>query len=418
MWLSASGFKRVAVALKLGPVRALRLLLILSTLILSSSTFAAAQSFNDWLAAFKVEAAAKGISQSTISSAFQDVQPIDRVLELDRRQPEHFRTFWQYLNGAISDKRIHRAQELAAQHRDLLAEVQRRYGVQPRFLLAFWALESNFGDHTGGFNVIAALATLAHDTRRSAFFREQLLQALKILDGGHIAAGAMTGSWAGAMGQLQFIPSTFTGFAVDADGDGRRDIWQSLPDIFASAANYLASEGWNGRQTWGREVHLPADFNWELAGLAEKKKLREWQAIGVRRFGGGNLPAEDMEASVIVPSGHKGPAFLVYRNFRTTLIWNRSILYAVAIGHLADRIAGQPALQSPRPLEERALSRQEVEEFQRLLGQLGYDAGEPDGLVGSRTRGALRAFQKSQGLPADGHPSSDVLAVLRNAASS
>ncbi len=368
--------------------------------------------FQSWLAAFKQEAAAKGIRADTIETAFAGVTPIARVLEKDRSQREFTLTFSGYMRSSVTESRVERAQRLLQEHRGLLERVQAKYGVQPRFLVSFWGLESNFGDYTGGFSVIGALATLAHDTRRGAFFRSELLNALQILDEGHIAAARMTGSWAGAMGQVQFIPSTFVNFAVDFDGDGRRDIWNSLPDIFASAANYLSQEGWRGDETWGREVLLPMGFDYGHASLKKRKPLNAWAEVhGLKQGNGGPLPRADLEASLVLPAGHRGPAFLVYRNYRTILIWNRSILYALAVGHLADRIAGAPALASLP--EEKAISVRDIEEMQTLLNAKGYDAGEPDGLVGRRTRAALSAYQRSVGEPADGHPTLEILKLLR-----
>jgi membrane-bound lytic murein transglycosylase B len=310
---------------------------------------------------------------------------------------------------------VEKARRLLAENRALLEKVAEEYGVQPRFLVSFWGLESNFGEHTGGYQVIAALATLAHEGRRHDFFRAQLFDALKILDEGHIGVAEMTGSWAGAMGQLQFIPSTFVNFAVDYDGDGQRDIWRSLPDIFASAANYLSQEGWRGDRNWGRQVALPPDFDYSLASLAVKYPLSEWATTyGLRDVDGGPLPVVDgMEAALVLPAGYRGPAFLVYENFETILIWNRSILYAVSVGHLADRIDGAPALSAEALPDEQPLSLKAIEEMQALLNERGYDAGKPDGMVGPQTREALRAFQLAQGLPADGYPTLDVIERLR-----
>ncbi|WP_020593550.1 lytic murein transglycosylase [Kiloniella laminariae] len=371
------------------------------------------QSFDQWLSEFKREARTKGISDKTLEESFQGVQPIPKIIEYDRRQPEFTRTFWSYLDRAVDPTRIKKAQELEQKHRVLLDQISQKYGVQKRFLLAFWGLESNFGEHTGGFSVIAANATLAYDTRRSDFFRTQLLEALKIVQGGHISAEKMTGSWAGAMGHLQFIPSTYTMYAVDENGDGRQDIWQSLPDVFGSAANYLGQIGWTDKYTWGREVRIPSDFNWDLAGLETNLPLAEWQIQGVRSIDGTNLPDAMIEASLILPAGHKGPAFLVYSNYRKILNWNRSILYAIAVGHLSDRIAGAGPLQTVRQQDERALHRTEVEEIQSLLVKQGFDVGEPDGIVGQKTREGIRAYQKKVGLPGDGYPDEDLLNRLR-----
>ncbi|MGF1630873.1 MAG: lytic murein transglycosylase [Kiloniellaceae bacterium] len=378
---------------------------------------AAASDFDSWLAGLRQEAIGRGIRAETLESALAGLQPLPEVIERDRSQREFTLTFTRYMRGAITESRVEKARRLLEEHRPLLEKVAAEYGVQPRFLVSFWGLESNFGEHTGGYSVVAALATLAHEGRRHDFFRAQLLDALQILDEGHIPVREMTGSWAGAMGQLQFIPSTFVNFAVDYDGDGHRDIWHSLPDIFASAANYLSQEGWRGDRTWGRQVMLPPLFDYSLASLSIKKPLGEWASTyGLRDADGGPLPAVDgMEGSVVLPAGHRGPAFLVYENFNTILIWNRSILYAISVGHLADRIDGAPALSAAALPDEEPVSLKAIEEMQALLNARGYDAGKPDGLVGPQTREALRAYQAAQGLPADGYPTPEIIARLRAA---
>ena len=304
--------------------------------------------FDEWLAELRVEARTKGISEGTLNTALAGIEPLERVIELDRNQPEFKKDFWSYFDLMVNNARIAKGRRMLFRHRKILEDIQSRYGVQPRFLVAIWGLETNFGSNLGGFPVIRSLATLAHDTRRSSFFRAELLQALKILDEGHINISTMKGSWAGAMGQLQFMPSTFIRFAVDEDKDGRKDIWYSLPDVFASAANFLSGYNWRGDMTWGREVHLPSGFDHGLDGLDTKKPLAEWQELGVRRINGNNLPVFDTKASLILPSGVNGPAFLVYQNYRSIMHWNRSHLYALAVCHLADRLAGTGSLHSRR----------------------------------------------------------------------
>lgn len=370
--------------------------------------------FAAWVSELRREALGKGISNATLDSALTGITPIERIIELDRRQPEFTQTFWRYLDLRVSETRITRGKALLVQHADLLKAIEQKYRVQPRFLVAFWGLESNFGDHFGGYPVVQAVATLAYDPRRSRFFRSQLFDALRILDRGDITAQQMRGSWAGAMGHLQFIPSTFVQYAVDEDGDGRRDIWNSLPDVFASAANYLSQIGWRGGETWGREVKLPDGFDVQLASLRTKKPLGEWQALGVRRIDGQPLPTTDIAGSIILPQGHQGPAFVVYNNFRRILNWNRSILYAVSVGHLSDRLVGAGPLQSVRPASEKPLSRDMIREMQEHLAARGFDVGTPDGVVGPMTRAALRAFQKSVQLPPDGFPTFDLLTRLRD----
>ena len=297
-------------------------------------------SFEDWLLALVHEAEQRGFSDETLLSAFSGVEPIPRVIELDRRQPEFTQTFWSYLNGRVSETRIREGRRLLKEHAVLLKEIEEKYGVQGRFLVSFWGLETNFGKFLGGFPVIDSLATLAYDQRRSAFFRAELFHALGVLENNHIGRERMAGSWAGAMGQPQFMPSTFARYAVDEDGDGKKDIWATLPDVFGSAANYLSQLGWDNQYTWGREVALPDGFDLDLAGLATKKPLAEWQTLGVRRIDGRDLPTAGINGAVILPAGIRGPAFLVYGNFEAILSWNRSLLYAVSVGHLADRLIG------------------------------------------------------------------------------
>ena len=368
-----------------------------------------------WLDGVKREAVERGISPGTVEAALDGWQPLARVIELDRRQPEFTQTFWSYIDRAVSERRIERGRALLARHEPLLRQIQRHYGIQPRFLVAIWGLESNFGSNTGGFPVVDALTTLAYDPRRSDFFRSQLFDALRIVDQGHIKLEAMNGSWAGAMGQVQFMPETFRRHAVDQDGDKRRDIWTSLPDAFGSAANYLRALKWRGGETWGREVRLPNGFDWDLANLEVRKPIGEWQRLGVRTAAGRDLPRADIEGSIILPGGHRGPAFLVYQNFRAILQWNRSLFYAVAVGHLSDRIDGRGALVAGPVPGDRPMSRAEITEMQRLLLALGYKVGEPDGVIGSKTRAALRGFQQSARLPADGYPTPALLESLRRA---
>jgi len=371
--------------------------------------------FDAWLTDLRREATSRGISKSTLDRALEGIAPISRVIELDRHQPEFTQTFWTYLDKRVADTRVVRGRDMLARHRTLLERVSAKYGVQPRFLVAFWGLESNFGDYTGAFPVVAALATLAYDERRSAFFRAQLLDLLAVIDDGHIAADAKA-SWAGAMGQTQFMPSTYKAYAVDFDGDGRRDLWNSLADIFASSARHLAAAGWQSERTWGREVRLPPGFDLELTGLDTRKRLAEWQRLGVRRADGRDLPRVDIEGSVILPGGFAGgPALMVYQNFRTTMVWNRSILYAVAVGHLADRLVGGGAFQAPRPEKDTPLSRVDVAEIQRRLARLGYDTSGADGVAGPMTRRAIKQFQRGARLPADGYPTVGLLERLRGA---
>ncbi|MEW5703323.1 MAG: lytic murein transglycosylase [Pseudomonadota bacterium] len=299
---------------------------------------AVAEEFSAWLSALRAEALEKGIRAEILDAALKDAAPIERVIELDRSQPEFTLTFDEYLARVVPAARIEKGREKLRENRDILTAISKRYGVQPRFLVAFWGIETDFGRLTGGFSVIRALVTLAYDGRRSAFFRKELIAALHILNEGHIAPDAMTGSWAGAMGQTQFMPTTFRQAAVDYDGDGRRDVWTSWADALASAANYLAQSGWRGDETWGRRVRLPEGFDASLVGLGVTKSVEAWQAMGVRRANGADLPKAEISGSIVLAKDGRGPAFLVYSNYRAILTWNRSTFFAVAVGTLADRI--------------------------------------------------------------------------------
>ncbi|NNG04689.1 MAG: lytic murein transglycosylase [Inquilinus sp.] len=296
--------------------------------------------FAVWLEGVRQEAAALGMSQATIDAALTDIRPADRILELDSSQPERRLTIDEYLERQTPDARIERGRLLLRENSALLKEIGAAYGVQPRFIVALWGIETSYGSFTGGYPVIQSLATLAYSSRRSTYFRAELMKALQILDEGHIAIADMKGSWAGAMGQSQFMPSNFLRLAVDHDGDGRRDIWSSRADVFASAANFLATAGWNDEVTWGRQVRVPNGFDSSLSGLASSRTLREWHSLGVRRSDGRDLPNADVEASLVLPDGPGGNAYLVYDNYRVLMNWNRSTYFATTVGILADRIGG------------------------------------------------------------------------------
>jgi len=368
--------------------------------------------FAAWLADLKAEATRLGIRRTTLDAALKGVAPISRVIELDRRQPEFSLTLGSYFSRAITEKRIAKGREMLKTHRKLLDRVFKKYGVQPRFLVAFWGLESNFGQYTGVFPVVGALVTLSHDRRRAKFFRQQLLAVLQLIDKGHFPA-SVKGSWAGAMGNHQFIPTTYRDFAVDFDGDGKRNLWNSLPDIFASAANYLSRSGWQKDRTWGREVHIPKGFDFASAGLDTRKPLKEWGKLGVRRHDGSRLPNVAIaDASILLPAGYRGPAFLAYKNYRTIMVWNRSHLYALAVGHLSDRLSGKGGLKADLG-STKPMARADILDMQRRLNTAGFDAGTPDGRVGPLTRKATKNFQRRVGLPADGFPSVELIDQLR-----
>lgn len=298
--------------------------------------------YKAWLENFKKQALKEKISPETLSKALADMQPLPKVLELDARQPESTLTFDTYLARTVTPVRIKKGRELMKEHRTLLKKISKKYSVPAPYIVALWGMETDFGRDTGGFSVPNALLTLAYNGRRSEYFRGELLHALHVIDEGHIEAKNMTGSWAGAMGQNQFMPSTFRHFAVDFNEDGRRDIWTTLPDVFASTANYLASSGWRKNQTWGREVRLPPGFDKTLVGLKLRKNLSTWRHLGVVRVNGKPLPRADFLGSVVIPGQDGTRAFLVYNNFHTLLQWNRSSYFATAVGTLAE------ALESPK----------------------------------------------------------------------
>lgn len=296
--------------------------------------------FQTWLKGLRKEAQTKGISARTLDLALADVAPIPKVLELDRHQPEFTLTFDEYIAKVVNAARIQTGRERLAEHRGLLERIAQQFGVPARFIIALWAIESDFGRITGNFLIVPALATLAYDGRRSSFFRGELLLALKILEQGHIAPREMRGSWAGAMGQNQFMPSSFLSYAVDFDGDGRRDIWTSLPDIFASIANYLSRVGWRRAESWGQPVSLPPNFDRALIDhRSVKKPIADWAALGVRPLADRPVGAREDSISLLQPGGAAGPTYLVGANYRALLRWNNSTYFATAVGYIADGVS-------------------------------------------------------------------------------
>ncbi len=367
-------------------------------------------SFSQWREQFRAEALAAGISAATFDQAFAGVQPDPAVIEADRSQPEFTRPVWQYLEGAISPQRVRSGRRLLSEHATTLDQIEARYGVDRETLVAVWGLESSFGQIMGDKSVIRSLATLAHEGRRPAFAKSQLIAALEILQHGDVAPQRMRGSWAGAMGQTQFIPTTYNTHAVDFDGDGKRDIWNSSADALASAAHYLQASGWKQGKAWGFEVELPEGFDYALADTEIRKPLAEWRSLGLR-----NLPGdqEEASASLLLPAGHRGPAFLIMDNFRAILRYNNSSAYALAIGLLAENFQGKGEVAGSWPRGEQPLSRSERLELQERLVAQGFDPGTPDGIIGANTRKAIRGFQQRLGWPADGHPTQELLGRLR-----
>lgn len=294
--------------------------------------------FSAWLKELRDEARGKGIRDTTLDAALNGLKPIPRVLELDRNQPEFKLTYRQYMERVVPQSRVEKGRKMLAENRALLEPIAKKYGVPANYLVAFWGVETDFGRVTGGFQVIPALATLAHDGRRSSFFRRELMYALQIVDEGNVTPDKMVGSWAGAMGQCQFMPSSFVRFAVDADGDGRKDLWNDKRDVFASAANYLGQSGWKYSESWGRAVTLPKNFDRKLGGDV-RRTFKTWSVLGVRDAQGKPLPASDQSAALVIPDMDENAAFLVSDNYFTILKWNRSTFYALAVGQLADALA-------------------------------------------------------------------------------
>jgi membrane-bound lytic murein transglycosylase B len=374
------------------------------------------QSFSEWQAGFRQQALQAGITPATFDRAFAGVTPDMSVIKADRTQPEFARPVWEYLDGALSPTRVRKGQSLLTQYADILQSIEQRYGVDRRALVAVWGMESNFGQFQGDKSVIRSLATLAYEGRRPAFAQAQLLAALQILQNGDIQPESMLGSWAGAMGQTQFIPTTYNTHAVDFDGDGRRDIWNSAADALASTAHYLQSSGWQAGQPWGLEVQLPPNFDYALADGSIRKSTAEWLQLGLKLPAGARLPAgsEQLSAALLLPAGYRGPAFLLFDNFRAVLKYNNSSSYALGVRLLSERFEDSGYIRGEWPKDDLPLSRSERIELQSLLSANNYDAGNPDGIIGANTRKAIRSAQQSLGWPADGYPTHKLLESLRS----
>ncbi|MNM76618.1 Membrane-bound lytic murein transglycosylase B precursor [compost metagenome] len=373
------------------------------------------QSFAQWQAGFRQQALQAGINPGTFDRAFLGVTPDMDVIKADRSQPEFARPVWEYLDGALSPLRVRNGKALLEKHAELLSQIEQRYGVDRNVLVSVWGMESNFGQFQGSKSVIRSLATLAYEGRRPAFAQAQLIAALQILQNGDIQPDAMKGSWAGAMGQTQFIPTTYNTHAVDFDGDGRRDIWNSSADALASTAHYLQSSGWKRGEPWGFEVQLAPGFDYWLADGSQRKSVSEWMQLGLKMPAGVRLPAgsEQLSAALLLPAGYRGPAFLVLDNFRAILKYNNSSSYALAVSLLGQRFDGSGYIAGPWPKDDLPLSRSERVELQTLLSARNYDAGAADGIIGANTRKAIRNAQQALGWPADGYPTHKLLESLR-----
>ena len=374
---------------------------------------AAAAEFGDCLAGLWPLAARRGVTRETFEHFTQGLTPDLRLMDLLDAQPEFTKSTWDYLDALVSDERIARGREVLAQNAPTFAAVERTYGVDRHIIAAIWGVESNYSTMGGDRPVIRSTATLACVGRRRDFFREEFLSALEILQRGDVKPERLVGSWAGGFGPTQFMPSSFKRYAVDFDGDGRRDVVDSIPDVIASTANNLKTDGWVSGEGWGYEVVLPPNFDFLLADRSRQMTLQQWQALGIARAGSQVFPRPTDRAYLLVPAGARGPAFLMLQNFRVIMKYNPAEAYALAIGHLADRLRGGGPLLQAWPREERLLTVAERYELQQLLGQRGFDVGEPDGRIGPRTRIAIRNFQVATGQIPDGFPSSHVLDRLR-----
>jgi len=386
--------------------------LVLTTLIGLIAAIPAHADFEQCKASLKDRARAEGINPSTIDHVLDAVDYNAKVIELDQRQPEFTRSFGNYYHLRVTPSRVMLGRALLATHIDLLQKVRQKTGVPPHYLVAFWGLETNFGNIFGNMSVPDSLTTLACDPRRSEFFSAELMNALRIIEAGDIEAEKMQGSWAGAMGHVQFMPSAYLNYAVDGDGDGRRDLWGSIPDAMFSAGNFLQSLGWQPGIRWGREVILPDSFDYALANTGKAKPLNDWRALGIKDVFAQPLANSDIATRLLVPAGHKGPAFVTYQNFDVIMRWNRSEYYALSVGRLADRIAGAGKLSNTPPDADLKLSNDLVLQLQENLNTLGYDAGEPDGVPGPMTRSAVSRYQQSKGVIADGYLDTVILEAI------
>jgi membrane-bound lytic murein transglycosylase B len=374
---------------------------------------AAAADFANCLAGLWPAAAERGITRANFERFTEGLTPDLSIMDLLDAQPEFTKSTWDYLDLLVSDDRIARGRELLAQYAPAFAAVERAYGVDRHIVAAIWGVESNYGTLGGDRPVIRSTATLACVGRRRDYFRDEFLSTLDILQRGDVKPERLIGSWAGAFGPTQFMPSSFRRYAVDFDGDGRRDVVESVPDVIASTANNLKMDGWDSGAGWGYEIALPPNFDYLLADHSRQMPVRQWQALGIKRADGKPFPRPSDRAEILLPAGARGPAFLVLQNFRVIMKYNPAEAYALAIGHLADRLAGGGPLVQSWPREERALTIAERTELQQLLARRGFEAGTPDGLLGPRTRTAIRNFQVATGQIPDGFASSVLLDRLR-----
>ena len=363
-----------------------------------------AKDFHHWLAQFKAEAKQAKISNKTIKATFKNAHYLPQIITYDRAQPEFISTFLTYIDSRVTPNKIARGRAMLQANEPLLNQIETQYGVPKTILVAFWGLETSYGVNQGDFGLPSALMTLAYEGRRAEFFRNQLLDTMRIVDAKHNTVAGMRGSWAGAMGHMQFMPSTFMKHGVDADADGKINIWSGLPDAFASAANYLAKTGWRKDEPAMLEVKLPADFDYQLAQLNNRKSAEKWSILGVRDMDDQLLPKLE-NAAIILPQGWQGPAFMVFSNFDVIMDWNRSVNYALSVAHLANQLNGEKPILARDAAETGGLSFNQMWAIQGKLNEMGFDCGAPDGFPGLKTQAAIRQYQATQSMPQDGYAS-------------
>ncbi len=374
------------------------------------------QTFDQWKQSFKALALQYQINAEVVNEALDGLKPDSEILKLDASQPEFTRNIWDYLDNAISKQRLKKGSQLLKKHKHLFDEIEQQYGVQRETIVAIWAMESDFGRNYGNKSVIRSLATLAHHGKRSEFAQTELLEALQIIQDQKLDPEKLVGSWAGAMGQAQFMPSSYRKYAIDYNKDGKVDIWTSLPDVFASIANFLAESGWRKDEDWGVEVRLPNDFDWKLNTSSYELRFLQWKELAVNSINARPFPYIQRLASLFIPAGRFGPTFLVTHNFHVIKRYNNSSSYALGVAQLSRLLAGGEGIQTAWPREDKALSYYDIEEIQLRLSLNGHDPGPNDGKMGAKTREAIRTWQLEQGLAGDGYANEKLLQQLREKA--
>ncbi len=382
----------------------LKIIIVLASCFVGTANAYDADELEDWLREFKQEAKAADISANTIRAMFKNTNYLPSVIVLDRGQPEFITPFLSYVEKRVTASKIEHGREMLQEHSVLLNKIESQYGVPKEVLVSFWGLETDYGENKGGFVLPSSLMTLAYEGRRADFFRHQLLDAMRIVDAGHNNVAGMRGSWAGAMGHMQFMPSTLLKYGVDADGDGRMNIWSSLPDAFSSAANYLAKTGWRKAEPALLQVKLPEHFDYSLAQLTSRKSTADWTKLGVLDVENNALPNLE-NAAILLPQGWQGPAFMVFSNFDVIMDWNRSVKYAISVAHLANQFIADKPIIINSVAEDEALSFNQMWALQARLNLLGFKCGIPDGFPGLQTQAAIRQYQAAKNLPQDGYAS-------------